>query len=97
MGRYALVTPRRFDPNSPRTFVVPQSVLSQAKVVRLASPYTRPLTGQTFTHLLLTEIGCRYVVGVPFNPPSREAAFCNGLVQVVFGEFEILIEGRFDQ
>jgi hypothetical protein len=97
MGRYALITPRRFDPDSPQLFRIPDNVLSAARVVRLATPYTRRLTGNTFSHLLLTEIGLRYVVGIPFDPRSRQAAFCNGLVQVAFGEWEILIEGRFDQ
>lgn len=95
MGRYALITPRRIDPNSPQLFRIPDTILSAARIVRLVTPYTRRLTGHKFFYLILTEVGLRYVVGVPYNPDTRQAAFCNGLVKVAFGEFEVLIEGRF--
>lgn len=94
MGRYALITPRRFDPNSPQLFRIPDTILSAARIVRLVTPYTRRLTGHKFSHLILTEVGLRYVVGIPFAPYTKEAAFCNGLVQVAFGEYEILIGWR---
>ncbi len=97
MGRYSLVNPRRIDPRSPQTFRIPLALTLHLKIVRLVTPYTRPVTGHTYTHLILHEVGLRYVVGVPYNPDTRQAAFCNGLVKVAFGEYEILIEGRFDR